>query len=131
MRGKFRKWVIWYMATAIFLIGSTPRVHAGFSPSEAIQFSSYDRTADLQKIQKILESKMIRERLGQLGFAEEEIQQRLNQLSHEQIHQLASKLDDLKVAGNGAEVVISLFVIAILIIILVYLLGHHLVIKKA
>ena len=74
---------------------------------------------------------MIRERLGQLGFAEEEIQQRLNQLSHEQIHQLASKLDDLIVAGNGAEVVISIFVIAILIIILVYLLGHHLVIKKA
>jgi len=131
MRGKLRKWVIGYMAIAMFLIGITPRVHARFSPSEAIQLSGLDRTSDLQKIQKILESKMISERLRQLGFAEEGIQQRLNKLSDEQIHQMASKLDDLKVAGNGAEVVISIFVIAILVVILVYLLGHQLVIKKA
>ncbi len=73
---------------------------------------------------------MIKERLKQLGFTEENIQNRLPQLSDEQLHQLALKLDELKVGGNGAEVVISLFVIAVLIVILIYLLGHRITIKK-
>jgi hypothetical protein len=72
---------------------------------------------------------MISERLRQLGFAEEGIQQRLNQLSDEQIHRLALKMDELKVGGNGAEVFISVLVIAILVVILIYLLGHKIAIK--
>jgi hypothetical protein len=54
----------------------------------------------------------------------------LNQLSNEQIHRLALKLDELKVGGNGAEVIISVLVIAILVVILIYLLGHKIAIKK-
>jgi len=118
------------MVLAMFIIGITPRVYAGFSPSEAMTVAQFDRTADLQKIQKALELKMISERLRQLGFTEEGIQQRLNQLSNEQIHRLALKLDELKVGGNGAEVVISLLVIAILVVILIYLLGHKIAIKR-
>jgi len=118
------------MVMAMLILGVTPRVHAGFSPSEAMTISQFDRTADLNKIQKVLELKMISERLRQLGFSEGGIQQRLNQLSDEQIHRLALKLDELKVGGNGAEVVISVFVIAILVVILIYLLGHQIVVKK-
>ncbi len=130
MKGRMRNYVIWYMVSAMFVIGITPRVYAGLSPSEAMTVAQFDRTADLQKIQKVLELKMISERLRQLGFTEEGIQQRLNQLSNEQIHRLALKLDELKVGGNGAEVIISVLVIAILVVILIYLLGHQLVIKK-
>ena len=130
MKGRMRNYVIWYMVSAMFIIGITPRVHAGLSPSEARTVAQFDRTADLQKIQKVLELKMISERLRQLGFTEEGIQQRLNQLSNEQIHRLALKLDELKVGGNGAEVIISVLVIAILVVILIYLLGHKIAIKK-
>ena len=130
MKGRMRDYVIWYMVSAMFVIGITPRVYAGLSPSETMTVAQFDRTADLQKIQKVLELKMISERLRQLGFTEEGIQQRLNQLSNEQIHRLALKLDELKVGGNGAEVVISLLVIAILVVILIYLLGHKIAIKK-
>jgi hypothetical protein len=129
MKRKMMQWVTWYMVLAMFTIGITPRVYAGFSPSEAMTVSRFDRTADLEKIQKVLELKMISERLRQLGFVEEGIQQRLNQLSDEQIHRLALKMDELKVGGNGAEVVISVLVIAMLVVILIYLLGHKIAIK--
>jgi hypothetical protein len=130
MEGRMRKIIIWYMVVAMLIIGMTPRVYAGFSPSEAMTVVQLDRTADLQKIQKILELKMVSERLRQLGFAKEGIQQRLQQLSDEQIHRLALNLDEMKVGGDG-EVIITVLVIAILVVILIYLLGHKLVIKKA
>jgi hypothetical protein len=130
MKGKMRKFITWYMVAAMLIIGMTPRVYAGFSPSEGAAVVQLDRTADLQKIQKILELKMISERLRQLGFAKEGIQQRLQELSDEQIHRLALNLDEMQVGGDG-EVIISVLVIAILVVILIYLLGHKLAIKKA
>ncbi len=130
MPKKLKKIVIWYMVGVMFLLGITPRVEAGFAPSEIVNLPIGERMADLKKIQKVLQTKMIKERLKQLGFTEESIQSRLQQLNDEQLHQFARQLDDLRVGGNGAEVVISLFVIAILIVILVYLLGHRIVIKK-
>ena len=68
MRTALRKWITWYLVVAMFVIGITPRVHAGFSPSEVIGLSSLDRPSEVQKIQKFLEIKMVRERLREFGF---------------------------------------------------------------
>jgi hypothetical protein len=113
----------------MFVIGITPRVYAGFSPSEVMDLSPMNRASDLQKIQKVLEMKMISERLEQLGLTSDEIQVRLGQLNDEQIHQFAMELDELKVGGDGLGIVIALLVIAILVVILIYLLGHKISIK--
>jgi hypothetical protein len=126
----FRKCIVWYLVMAMFVIGITPRVYAGFSPSEVISLSSTERSADLKKVRKFLEMKMVGERLQELGLAPEEIQSRLLQLSDQQIHRLALKVDDLTVAGDsGLGIIVGLLVIAILIVILVYLLQHRIVIK--
>ncbi|MDH4267140.1 MAG: PA2779 family protein [Deltaproteobacteria bacterium] len=130
MKGKITKWVTWYMVTVMFLIGINPRVYAGFSPSETITLSPIDRHSDLQKIQKVLESKMIHERLRQLGFHEEGIQKRLNRLTDEQIHQLALKLDELKVGGDSLGIVIAALLVAVIAVLIVYLLGYRLVLKS-
>jgi len=131
MRIPLKKWITWYLVMAMFVIGITPRVYAGFSPSEVIGHSPAEQPSDLQKIQKFLEMKMVRERLKELGFTPGEIQDRLSQLSDQQIHQLALKLDDLKVGGNDAlGVIILLLIIAILVIVLIQLTGHRIVIKK-
>jgi hypothetical protein len=129
MRKRMAKWVIWYMATVMFLLGVTPRVDAAFSPSEALAFFQSDRQSDIQKIQNVLEVKMVRERLKAFGFSQDEIQARLNQMNDQQIHQMAQKLDDLNVGGDGGEVIVALLVIAILVLIIYYLLGHQVVIK--
>jgi hypothetical protein len=124
-----KKWITWYLVLAMFVIGITPRVYAGFSPSEIIALSPADRSADVQKVQKFLEMKVVRERLREFGYAPDEIQSRLNQLSDPQIHQLALKVDDLKVGGNALGVIIFLLVVVILVLIILQVTGHRVVVK--
>ncbi len=130
MKRKLANWVTWYMVTMMFLFGITPRVEASFSPSELIGQSQADRFTDVQKIQKFLEIKMVRERLQSFGFSQEEIQTRLNLLTDDQIHRVALQLDEIKVGGDGGEVIIAVLLIAILVILIIYLLGHRVVITK-
>ena len=130
MRKTMRKYMTWYLVAAMLVIGITPRAYAGFSPSEAIGLSPAERLSDTMKMQKFLEMKIVGERLKELGFAPEEIQGRLHQLSDSQIHQLALKLDDLKLgADSGLGVVVALLVIAILVIFIFQLTGHRIVVK--
>jgi hypothetical protein len=130
MRTALRKWITWYLVVAMLVIGITPRVYAGFSPSEGIGLSPLDRPSDVQKIQKFLEIKMVRERLREFGFTPDEIQARLHQLSDPQVHQLAVQIDNAKVGtDDGLGIIISLLVIAILVVVLIWLLGHRVVIK--
>jgi len=118
LRTESAKWLVCYLVVAIVVISVAQKAYAGFVPS----VSHHDRSADLEKIQKVLELKMVTERLEQLGFTQQEIQMRLSQLSDDQVHQLALQLDDLRVGGNGAGVIIALLVIAILAVLLYYLL---------
>ncbi|MDI6727564.1 MAG: PA2779 family protein [Thermodesulfovibrionales bacterium] len=131
MRIPFMREVAWYLVFAMFIIGIAPKVEAGLAPSEAIALSNVDRAADLERIQKVIETKMIRERLEKLGFTHDEINNRLSQFSDQQIHQLALQLDDLKVGkDDGLGIIIALLVIAILVVILLQLTGHRVVVTK-
>lgn len=126
------KYITFYLVFAMFLTGIVPRIDAGLSPSCTITFPEFDRTTDIQNIQKLLEIKIVRERLKKFGFTEEEIQKRLNQLSDEQIHTIASNIDKLELGGdccNGLGVIVALLVIAILIVLLIQLTGHRVIIK--
>lgn len=125
----YRKWITWYLVAAMMVIGMAPRVYAGFSPSEVIGLSPAERSTDLQKIQKFLEMKMVRERFRELGLTPEEIQSRMNQWNDQQIHQVALKIDDLTVAGDGLGIIIALLVIAIVVIIIIQVTGHRVVVK--
>jgi hypothetical protein len=129
MRTPLKKWIVWYLVAALFVIGITPRVYAGFAPSEGFALTSGERASNLDKVQKFLEMKMVRERLKDLGFTPEEIQGKLNDLNDSQLHQLAMKMDDLKVGGDGLGIVIAILVIVILVIIIVQLSGHRIVVK--
>jgi hypothetical protein len=129
MRRFMCKGVAWYLVVAMFVIGITPRVYAGFSPSEGLVLTRGERNADLGKIQKFLEVKMVQERLKDLGFTPEEIHGKLKDLNDQQIHELAMKVDDVKVGGDGLGIIIGLLVIVILVIIIIQLSGHRIVIK--
>jgi hypothetical protein len=130
MKKKMAKWVTWYMVTVMFFFGLIPRVDAGFSPSEGVVQTQMDRATDLEKIRKILEVKMIRERLNAFGFSQGEIQAKLTQLGDEQVHQLALKLDELNVGGDGAEAVIIVLFLVTLAVLIIYLLGYRVAVKK-
>ena len=90
-----------------------------------------NRAADLQNIQRVLESKVVQQRLEDFGLTPDEVTARLTRLSDDQVHQMATQVDALLPGGDaGLGIVIALLVIAILAVILVYLLGHRIVITK-
>ena len=130
MKKTFMKHITWYLVVAMFVIGITPRVYAGFSPSEVVGVSPIDRGSDLGKIQNAIETKMISERLKQIGLTPEEIQKTLSQLSDQQIHQLALQLDELKVGGDSGWVVLGIIIVlAAIAVLVIYLSGHEVVVQ--
>ena len=129
MRIPLTKVVAAYLIIAMFIIGIAPKADAGIAPSEIIAMSQTDRAADLGKIQKVLEMKMVRERLEKLGFAQDEIQSKLSNLSDQQMHNLALQIDEIKVGGD-LGIVIALLVIVILVVLLIQLTGHRVVVTK-
>ena len=104
MKRPFMKHITWYLVVAMFVIGITPRVYAEFSPSEVVGVPQIDRGSDLGKIQNAIETKMIGERLKQIGLTSDEILKKLSQLRDEQIHQLALQLDRLLAVPAEAAV---------------------------
>jgi len=129
MRLPFMRMISWYLIFAMFLVGIAPRVEAGFVPSELIALKEVDRKADMEKVQRFLEMKIVKDRLEKLGFTHEEINSRLSGLSDQQLHQVAQQVDELKVGGD-IGVVVGLLVIVILVILILQLTGHRVAITR-
>lgn len=87
-------------------------------PTHAVETDSkYDRAADLAVIQKTLESKLIRERLKNLGLHEDEIQVRLSKMSDQEVHQFASQIR----AVNPAGFVVWVLTVVLLVVLILFL----------
>jgi hypothetical protein len=121
---------MWYLVVAMLIIGITPRLEAAFAPSEALVLSSAARSTDTETVQAALENKLVRQRLQDLGFNADEITAKLSQLSDEQLHSIAQKLDDLKVGSDGFGVVIGILVIIALILVIIHLSGHKVIVTR-
>ena len=130
MSKKLIKYVSWCLVVGMFAMGIVPRVDAGLSPSELIALSHAERTSQLQDIQKILETKMICKRLQQLGFSQDDIYGKLSVLDDQRIHEIALKLDEIRVGGNGFEVLVVLLLIGILVGVWFHVTGKRVVIQS-
>ncbi|MDY6879909.1 MAG: PA2779 family protein [Desulfatiglans sp.] len=123
------KCVSWHLVIVMSIFGAVPNVYAGLSPSEAINLSELDRSSDLQRIQAVLETKMIKNRLDQLGFSEDDIHKRLRQLDDDQIHELALNLDEMKVGSGGFEVLVIILLIGILVAVWLHVTGKRVIVQ--
>jgi hypothetical protein len=101
------------------LISLVPRVEAVFIPSGESQ-TELMRDQDMQTIKKALENKVIAQRLQDLGFSDQEIQDRMNQLSDQEVHNLATQIDSIN-QGGILGVVIAVLVIVLLVILILKL----------
>ena len=121
----FSQLVIWTLIITTFVMGAfPPDTQAMLAPAVSSSEASLliaTRSADLQRVQTILESKIIQQRLEELGLTPEEINARLSQLSDAQLHQLATQLDSLMPGGNGLGILILVLAIAVLAVLFVYL----------
>lgn len=116
-----------YLAVACLMIAVIPS-HSWAYLVESQGLSS-SREADMNNIQRVLESKAVRERLSELGLSTDEINSRLNKLSDADIHQFASQLDSLMPGGDFAITIISLLVIVILVLVILQMTGYKVIIK--
>ena len=128
-RGMFVQAVTWYMVAVMIVFGFVPRVEAGFIASQASQ-ESQNRVEDLGAIQKSLEMRMVSETLEKFGMTKAEVKSRLDGMTDAQIHQLATNLDEVRVAGDsGLGIVVALLIIAILVIVIIQLTGHRVIVQ--
>ncbi|MGD2080353.1 MAG: PA2779 family protein [Nitrospirota bacterium] len=128
MRVPLMKQAAWCLVVLMFLVGIAPRAYAGLSPSEVIAPADVDRAADLEKVQKALETKMVMERLSAFGYTEEEIGDRLALLSDQELHGLALQLDDLRVGGDGTGVLVVVLLIAVVVLLYLQYTGKRVVV---
>ncbi len=112
------------LVVLIGLVSLVPRVEASFVPSDEA-FSSISRQHDMATIQQALEQKLVKERLKELGYTEDEIKARLDRLPDTELHALATQLDSLVPAGDGTGVVIAVLIILVLIVVILMLTGHR------
>ena len=126
--------LIGYLTMTVIVLTAVPAdVHAMFLPSStplAQAASSLDRQQDLDRLQTLLESRVVSQRLSDLGFSQVEISSRLDRLSDEQIHYFASHLEGLQTGGDALVIIIILLVIAVLAVVLLHLSGHKILITK-
>ena len=125
-----KKTLAWYLIVAMFIIGIAPRLDAAFAPSEVIGLDTSIRTGDIEKIRTALEQKLVQQRLNDLGYTAEEISTRLTDLTDQELHTIASKLDSLTVGGDGLGIVIAILVIVILVIVILQLTGRKVMVTK-
>ncbi|MFI5324536.1 MAG: PA2779 family protein, partial [Thermodesulfobacteriota bacterium] len=80
------------------------------------------REIDELKVRRALENKIVAEQLTSRGLTKGEVSAKLNQMSDEQVHQVASLADRIPAGGDGGlGIVIALLVIAALVLLIILL----------
>jgi len=115
-----------YLIVALIAISSFPwRAEAMFVPAapqkDAVSPAQTlgNRAVDMARIQVVLESKVVRQKLMDLGLSSEEAMVRINKLSDDQVHQFASRLDSLQAGGVGGSGLIIVLLLVIIILLLI------------
>lgn len=116
----------WLLVTAIVPWWFSSEAHASLVPAETIvsdSAPSLSRAEDRQKVQRLLENKIVRQRLEDLGLNAEEVNARLDRISDVQMHQFAMQIDALMPGGdNGTLSTIALVLLIVVLVLLIAIL---------
>lgn len=123
-----------YLTISFALVSALPTNSlAAFIPSlipqELSSPSAAGRDAGIDSIQKLLESKVVSQRLSDFGLSPEEIKDRLDQLTDEEVHFFASQLDSLDAGGDFSGAIIGLLLIIVLVLVILRITGHKIVVE--
>jgi uncharacterized protein DUF6627 len=118
-----------FVILGLLVIGCFPSESMAYIVgSAAVKDAASTRAADMDSIQRVLESKIVSERLDQEGLSKAEIKGRLDKLSDAELHQFASQVKSL-FPGGQLEVVIFLLVLVIILIVVLQLTSHRVIVK--
>ena len=118
-----------YLSAAMVVIGVPSLGYSMTVPTEVPAGANIagQRTADLLLIQRELESKVLSQRLVDLGLSPHEVQAKINGLTDEQLHQVAQQMEGVQ---TGGELILILAVVGAIVLVLAILGllhggGHH------
>jgi len=120
------------LAFTMLVIGAVPtKSMAIVVNTDAVVAASaeHSREADIARIQRVLESKLVSDRLQQTGLTQDEIQGKIKDLSDEEVHSFASQLESLYPGGDGFGIVIALLIIVILVMVILKLADRKIIIR--
>jgi hypothetical protein len=112
----------------LFLTSPTLAGMVGSFASPDLQASEM-RSEEIRKIQVALENELVRAKLLAYGLTADEVNQKLDQMSDEQIHLLAQASDDILAGGNGVGLVIGILVVILLVVLIIKLMDKTVVIR--
>jgi hypothetical protein len=126
-----------YLITALIVMSSfAAPADAMFVPAAPGEGASVqpqmpgNRAADLAKVQSVLESRIIQQKLIDYGLSPTEAMARVNRLSDQQLHEFAARTDSVQAGGDGGvDLFFGLVVVALLVVVLVYLLQGRIEVK--
>jgi hypothetical protein len=90
---------------------------------------SETRQDEISRIQRALETEIVKEKLKAYGLTPGEIDQKLEGLSEVQIHLLAQASDQVLAGGDALGVVIAILVIVLLVVLILKLSDKTVVVK--
>jgi hypothetical protein len=122
----FFKMIALYLVVATTVLTLPVEGWAMFIPAGETASS---RQADIDAIQKTLESTVVKQRLTELGLSSGEALARVNMLSDEQIHQVASNLDSLQAGGDGVGLLIFLLLVALIVVLVLQVSGRRVIVR--
>jgi hypothetical protein len=98
------------------------------SASPELQASEM-RAEEIRKIQVALENELVRAKLNAYGLTADEMDQKLDQMTDEQIHLLAQASDDILAGGNGVGLAIGVLLIILLVVVILKLTDKTVVVR--
>ena len=116
------------LVVTMALISIVPQVEAAFISSDE-SFSYNMRQQDTTTIKKVLEQKLVKQRLKVLGYSEDEVKARLDKLSDNELHRFTTQLDALIAGGDALSVLVAILVIIGIIALILYITDKKIVIQ--
>ncbi len=121
-----------FLIFSLLVIGSIPAESMAYvvgSGFEEAQAAPVTRAADMESVQRVLESRIVSGKLERMGLTVSEIKSRLDKLSDQELHQFASRVNSLAPGGDAIGIVIALLVVALLVIVILKLTDHRIIVK--
>ena len=102
--------VVFALIVALYMAVGAPLAALPTPSKTTVDQSVADRQIELAKIEAVVAQPEIAAALAQHGFSNDDVHQRLAQLSPEEILVLSSQLDQLQAAGSGVPTYIWILI---------------------
>jgi hypothetical protein len=124
------------MCTAALLIFSMSALNvgpvaAGLAPSRSTGTTGIasPRDADMMAAQRVLENKVVAQKLHDYGMTPADAQARLASMSDRDLHTLASAAKGLPSGGDGTGAIIGVLLVVVLVIVILRLTHHDVIVR--